>query len=159
MALVGTAFLPLYGQGTIPPHTLNLVHAVFVVGLVLVAASAGDWLGARRPGGAVRPWVPVAAWAAAAGLALLPGSAGRAAWSDLLTGRAARYDTALVERYALLKACGPICVVPRLEDPPATLSWFEDAIDEATEVPFFRGYKDASYGRYFGKRRIRLAPP
>jgi hypothetical protein len=159
-AYVGTVFMPLYGQGGIPAHTLNLVHAVFVGAVMLVAACVGNWFGARRPteSGAA-PWIGIAACAAAAALTVVPESPLRTAYADLVTGRAARFDAAMRARYEIIARCGPVCDVSPIEDPPRTLAWFEDAVDEKRDTDFFRGYKDRGYARFFGKRRIRMAPP
>jgi hypothetical protein len=158
-AYIGTVFVPLYGSGDIPPHTLNLLHAVFVYGVLLTAACTGAWLAVRRPAAASLPtWVGLAACLAAAALAVIPESAGRTAWSDLLSGRASQYVHSMEERYRLIARCGPICVVPRIENPPRTIVWFEDAVDDARDGAFFLRYKDNSYARYFRKARIRLVP-
>ncbi|BDG09663.1 hypothetical protein [Anaeromyxobacter paludicola] len=156
-ALSGTLFLPFYGGGTLEPHTLNLAHALFAGSLLFVAACAGARAGRRAEPPRPAPALAPAALAATALLALLPGSALRVALDDLASGRAARHDAQLLARYDLLARCPAVCDVPPLQDPPRSLSWFEDAVDEASDSPFFHRYKDGSYAAFFGKARIRLA--
>jgi hypothetical protein len=161
LAAYATAmFLPYLTTGKMEMHTLNLAHALFVGGILFVAASSGARARRRRPALASIPAaVRTALVVAALALAFLPGSNLREAWFDVVSGRAARYDSELRERYALIARCPAVCTVPPLADPPRLLHWFEDA-EGTRELPFFRRYKTA-YAEYFGRERIRLGitPP
>jgi hypothetical protein len=163
-AYLGTVLAPVYGQaGTeIPAHTMNLLFHAFCAAVLLSGASIGAWLGARPPGparraGSARRWLAPAGAVAVAALAVLPASSARTAWLDLVTGKAGRWDAAMEERYRIVARCLPVCDVPRIADGPETLAWFEDAVDEATDSPFWLDYKDSKYALFFEKYRIRLA--
>jgi hypothetical protein len=149
------SFVPYLTTGKMERHTQNLAHAVFVGGAHFVAAAAGARMGRRRPTLAAIPAVVRPAFLAAAlGLAFLPGSNLRAAWFDLISGRATRYDADMRARYALILRCPADCTLPPLQDAPRLLHWFEDA-EGPREIPFFQRYK-TSYAKYFGRHRIRL---
>ena len=159
-ATLGALLLPAAGAGAIEPRAANVVHWVFLAGAFGATASAAAWLERRRGRALLHsPRRAVALVAAAAALAVVFPTALRQAAGDLASGEAARYDAALVERYARIRACdAPVCEVPRIPAPARSVSWFEDAIDEGRETPFFDGYKGA-FAFCFGKARVRLAAP
>ncbi len=157
-AYFATVFLPYYGAGTLEKHTLNLAHALFTGGGLFLAACTGAWMGQRRRPATV--WASVlraGAWTLMVALAVLPPTPLRTAYGDLASGRAARYDQALLDRYELIAQCRyVVCGVPPLSDPPPSLFWFENAADEAKDAPSMLSYKDDTFAAFFGKARIRL---
>lgn len=159
-AWFATILLPCYGGGSLEPHTLNLSHALFAGGLPFLAASAGARLGLPSAADGSAGALAGMAWGALVTLALLPATPLRTAWDDLLSGRAARYDAAMLARYELLERCfADVCDVPPIPDRPRTLFWFEDAAEEWRDAPSQLRYKDGTFAYFFGKPRIRVVPP
>lgn len=72
----------------------------------------------------------------------------RAAFGDLLTGRASDFNTALNQRYKIIEKCqSDTCFVPPITMHPASI-WFTDMTDSIT------GEENTRYGFYFGKKAL-----
>lgn len=157
VATLAAFAIPALGAGTIEPRAANVVHWVFLVAAFFVTTTVAFWL-ERRAGRPVALTPRGGAAIAAVALMLcaaFPTSL-RLVTVDLLSGEARRFDAAIRDRYRRIAVCrGPVCEVPRIAEPPRSLVWFEDAIDEGQETPFFENYKGA-YAFWFGKYRIRL---
>lgn len=80
---------------------------------------------------------------------LLPNNI-RAAFGDLITGRAQAFDAQLSERYEILRNCkGDTCLVPPITMHTASI-WYTDITDSVT------GQENTRHSLYFGKQAIRL---
>ncbi len=126
-------------QGAPPQRALNTVYFVFLTGWLANAYYAGSYF----------PGVPgFASIAMLAAALLVQGGNLRPAWDDLLSGRAARYDRQLKETYKRITECRETpCVVPPLEDPPATL-FFDDLKPDPED------WRNESVAFYFGKKDV-----
>jgi hypothetical protein len=161
-------FVPsFYGANKLETHTVSIIYFVFLLGVFVNTCIVVQYLRGRAGGRVPYPipdrvvqgrMVPAALWGITLVLALAPASNLRTAYADLLSGSAYHYDRQQEERYALIRECRSLqCDVPALRDRPRSIFWFENAVDEARDDPFFLRYKDNSFAAYFGKRRIRLA--
>lgn len=153
-AVIFLCVFPAYwSTGILGQHrTVNVAYALF---LPLWFVNLGLW-SARldRQGALALPWARKAiVLIAAAHLALGRNSAN--AWSDLLSGRAERFDAQLWQRYAILNAASDTQVdpvpVPLIHDPPHSLYLLELREDGADWV-------NVAYARYFGLHGRKVVP-
>lgn len=155
------SFVPSFvAAGAIQPRTLNVVYLLFVIGMVFTAWTHASRYVAQHDADARLP-IGVAMIAAlfVAVTAFRPHANLRVAWSDLLSGSAARYNRELDARYEAIAHCrGPVCMVPRLSALPPTIAFFDDAVDDSVDDDFLRVYKASSYAYYFGKQWVGVAP-
>jgi hypothetical protein len=147
-ALVTCFFVSYYSKGDhAPPRVQDTIYLVFLTGWFLNIFHTVKFLAAR--GWAIAAWPQygvVLLWL----LCLLwffcsPHSHIRTAWSDLASGRAARYDQEMNARYAFLKnsKC-QVCPIPVVKNIPATI-FFE-------EIPADTTWKNRYFAEYFGKK-------
>lgn len=159
----GMFFPPFYNAGTLQPYTVSIIYFFFLIGIIIhIMLFVDRYAGQRRSSHLSYPVIKMTLWALLVIMVLAPDSNMKTAYADLFTGTAYRYNEELSERYAAIKACRSFtCDVAPLKDQPRTIFFFENAVDEKKDSPFFLQYKDNGYAYYFGKRRIRLTetPP
>lgn len=153
-AVIFLCVFPAYwSTGILGQHrTVNVAHAMF---LLLWALNLHLWCARARPlVDRLRPGT-ASAIAILAALSLTLGRNSANAWSDLYSGRAARFDAQLWERYAILNAArdtptDPIHV-PVIHDPPRSLYLLE-LRPEGTD------WVNVAYARYFGLEGRQVMP-
>jgi hypothetical protein len=151
-ALVTCFFVSYYSKGgAAVPRVQDTIYLVFLTGwfgnvfhTVRFLAANGWQAPALRPYAVSLLWVLGLLW-----LLLSPASHIRTAWSDLASGRAARYDQEMKARYALLRQSDcQVCPIPAIQHVPATI-FFE-------EIPADTTWKNRYFSEYFGKKLMVL---
>jgi hypothetical protein len=147
-ALVCCFFVSYYSKGDhAPPRVQNTIYLVFLIGWFANIFLTAQYLSAK---GWVMPAVPRYAVYLALLLGFLcffhsPHSHIQTAWSDLVSGRAARYDQEMQARYARLRQSDcQVCPIPAVKNIPATI-FFE-------EIPADTTWKNRYFSEYFGKK-------
>jgi len=153
--------LPILGANSSYERVFAFVDFAFVVlvflnGCLLLDRwrERGSRRAARSAGLGLGPGAASAILAAAVLWTVLPASAMRTAWDDLLSGRAARFDREMEARYRSIRACAAVvCEVTPLENWPSTIKFFDDAYDPKKDDEFFSQYKRA-FAACFGKHLV-----
>jgi len=156
----GLFFPSFYGTGLLETRTVDIIYFYFLIAFaanVLVAVGhSRDRLGPLVASLTSGRSLVIALLIGAA--FVIPPSHLRTAYHDLLSGTASGYDRELWDRYRMIRECRTlVCEVPRLRNRPASIFYFENAVDEKEDTPWYQGYRDNGYAALFGKRRIRLA--
>ncbi|MGV3503782.1 MAG: DUF6056 family protein [Adhaeribacter sp.] len=151
-ALLTCFFVSYYSKGDhAPPRVQGTIYLVFLIGWFGNVFHTAQFLASR--GWQPRPWPSYA-------IVLLwlliflwmwqsPRSHLATAWSDLASGRAARYDQEMQARYARLRASDcQVCPIPAVQNIPATI-FFE-------EIPADTTWKNRYFSAYFGKKLMLL---
>jgi hypothetical protein len=147
-ALVCCFFVSYYSKGgPAPPRVQNTMYLVFLVGWFGNILHTVQFLAAR--GWAMLAWpryVVLLLWLLAfVWLWQSPRSHIPTAWSDLVSGRAARYDREMKARYAgLRRSSCQVCPIRAVKNIPATI-FFE-------EIPADTTWKNRYFSEYFGKK-------
>jgi hypothetical protein len=151
-ALVCCFFVSYYSKGDhAPPRVQNTIYLVFLTGWfgnifhTVKFLAAKDRVLPAWPGYAVGLlWLLGLVW-----LWQSPRSHIGTAWSDLVSGRAARYDQEMKARYAFLQNSDcQVCPIPEVKNIPATI-FFE-------EIPADTTWKNRYFSQYFGKKLMIL---
>jgi len=137
-----------------PPRVQNNIYLVFLIGWFLTTHIVVAHFHRKY---ALRiPLIPNYAWwlilfSVALTLFCSKPSNIRTAYSDLFSGRAARYNQEMNQRYALLKysSC-QTCEIPVVKNIPKTI-FFE-------EIPADTTWKNRYFSEYFGKKLMIMVP-
>lgn len=151
-ALVCCFFVSYFSKGDhAPPRVQDTIYLVFLTGWFGNLFHTVKFLAAR--GRVIPAWPGYAVWLLwLLGLVWLwqgPHSHIHTAWSDLVSGRAGRYDQEMKARYAFLKSSDcQICLIPEVKHIPTTI-FFE-------EIPADTTWKNRYFSEYFGKKLMLL---
>ena len=150
-ALVVLTFFPsFWSQGGEPPgRTINTICLLSITGitacvLLLIIYMENKNIGPMRMSRATRLFAVVAVLLTIA--EETPNI--RIAYSDLLRGRAERYDVEMQQRYALIEDCHDRkCIVPRLKNMPTTIFAYDLASKETSETYYYNQCMEEYFGR------------
>jgi hypothetical protein len=131
--LLGAWFPAFWSMGLPPPpRTANVIYFIFLIGWFFNTQVLIQYLMEKRGIAFSRlPLYSLVLLFAATGMYVLPENNVRAAWGDLVKGRAARYDRDMRRRYEAIRRCGgSLCEVDDLTARPSTLLFTDITKDE-----------------------------
>ena len=150
-SLVVLTFFPsFWSQGGAPPNrTINTIYLLSISGIfafvvLLIIYLENKKIGPMRMSRAAKLFAVMAILLTIA--EQTPNL--RYAYSDLLRGRAERYDIEMQQRYALIEDChSKECIVPPLENMPSTIFAYDLASEPSSEFYYYNECMEEYFGR------------